>query len=63
MLKALLARPIQAEESLSPLPPAETLPLLLDQDAAEDLEVDVAAIHASSLRTRAAKRKEMVNEF
>jgi len=59
MLKALLARPIQAEESLSPLPPAETLPALLDQDAAEHVRGDQAATDAflvlmSQLPTRRA---------
>jgi len=59
MLKALLARPIQAEELLSPLPPAETLPALLDQDAAEHVGGDQAATDAflvlmSQLPTRRA---------
>ena len=46
MIKALLARPIQAEGSLLPLPPPEMLPPLLEPDAGADVEVDAATIDA-----------------
>jgi len=57
MLKALVARPIQAEESLLPLPPAETLPPLLEPDAGADLEVDAAAIDAVLFLLEALPRR------
>lgn len=57
MLKALLARPIQAEESLLPLPPAETLPPLLDYDAGAGVEVDAVATDACLALLEALPRR------
>lgn len=47
IVKALLARPVQAEESFLPLSPAETLPPLLGQVVEEDFAMDQAALEAS----------------
>jgi hypothetical protein len=57
MFEALLARPIQAEESLLPLPSAETLPPLLDHDAGAGVEVDVVATDALLSRLQAPPRR------